>query len=966
MPDLSRRGFMAVTSALGAVVAANPFKKYIHKLVSYVQPPVQTVPGQWTPIATTCRECPAGCGMYQMHRDGRVTKAEGNPEHPINLGGLCARGQSSLQGLYDPDRVKGPLRRDRRTGALVKVSWDSAYREVANQMRSSAGRLGLISRLETGTMRQVMQEVTAAFGSDRLLLYEPYGLEPLRAANLALYGMPVIPEYHLDKSSHIISFGADFLETWASPVELARKFSGMHSWNNGKVGRFTYVGPRLSMTATNADDFLLVSPGREQWVALAILRSMAEQGLIRDEAVKAMAASIGTGDAAGLCGVPRERISAIARSFADGGIALAAPSAAVGPGPAITAVLAGLLNEAAGAVGTRIDFSRTHALSSTATEQQLETFLDSITSGDAVIIQQTNIAFTRPSARERLRRAALVVYLGTLPDETAEIADWVLPVDSPLEAWGDHEPYTGVHGILQPTMVRLWDTRGAGEVLMELAGAAAGPSGQSGGQGETASFEQRMRNRWSGIQKRSAPGSDFDGFFTGMLRHGFLREELPPLRPSLRQQAGGLLSAPAAEGRTPYLKLWVWPSIMFYDGRTANRGWIQEAPDPVSYASWSSWVDLHPKTAASLGVKDGEVVELAVGENRLQAPVRISTEIAESVAGMTLGQGHQARGLSVAGGVGANPFLLVDPKYAGTWNFPMVSIRATGRSAPAVYTSPTKDQQDRDVLKWITASELRQSPAAVEEIDLPTPEGYDPRQNLYPPHEHRMHRWAMVIDLQKCIGCGACAVACYAENNIPVMGRKNLRQGREMAWLKVVPYLHPRKLERIGWLPLPCQHCDAAPCEPVCPVYAAVHNEEGLNAQIYNRCIGTRYCSNNCPYKVRRFNWFDPVWKKPLELQLNPEVTVRCRGVMEKCTFCVQRIRSAEYTATVEDRPVREGEIVPACMQTCPTGAYSFGDLKDPNSEVMKRFRSDPRRYQVLHELNTKSAVLYLKRIDQD
>jgi molybdopterin-containing oxidoreductase family iron-sulfur binding subunit len=257
-------------------------------------------------------------------------------------------------------------------------------------------------------------------------------------------------------------------------------------------------------------------------------------------------------------------------------------------------------------------------------------------------------------------------------------------------------------------------------------------------------------------------------------------------------------------------------------------------------------------------------------------------------------------------------------------------------------------------------------PGEGEEITMPLPEGYDRTKDLYAPHYYKNHRWAMVVDLNKCIGCKACEAACYAENNIAVFGKKPMAQGREMAWLSVPLYRKSVDENKFAFLPMLCQHCDAAPCEPVCPVFASVHNDEGLNAQIYNRCIGTRYCNNNCPYKVRRFMWLNPTWREPLTMQLNPEVTVRCRGVMEKCTFCLQRIRAAEFAAKREHRKVTDGEIMPACMQTCPMGVYTFGDLMDNKSQVAKLIRSDPRRYQVLKELNTKPGIIYLKKIVDD
>jgi anaerobic selenocysteine-containing dehydrogenase/Fe-S-cluster-containing dehydrogenase component len=951
MSELTRRAFLAVTGAVGTIAAASPLKKFVDRLIPYVNPPEKVVPGEWSFFATTCRECPAGCGMHLWHRDGRVTKAEGNSAHPVNRGGLCPRGQSSLQGLYDPDRVRRPQRRERRSGRVSDVSWETTSMEIGRFLQD--GNVSIVSGLETGTLRRVMERFVASFGSSRLLMYEPYGLEPLRAAHRKVFGLGTIPDYRIENSGHVVSFGAEFLESWVSPVGFTRRFGEMHSWKGEIPGRFTYVGPRLSMTAANADDFLLVSPGSEKWVAAAMLKALAQAGK-GGHAVAAAVASLNGVDPFRLSGVPEEKIREIAASFASsGGIALAPSAAGHGDAAVETAAAAALLNAAAGSIGSRVDFSRPHALSTTATENEVERFLSGITGRDAIIIHNTNIAFTRPSAAEHLRRAGLVVYLGTLPDETAEVADWVLPTDSPLESWGDYEPQAGLHSVMQPTMARLWDSKPAGEILPELALAAGHPLEPS-----PLSLQDRLKSTWKEILNRTHPNLPFDEAWTQTLQRGFVTEDVSPVRPDVAPVRFSSPAGGTAKGTT----LCLWPSIMLYDGRTANRGWMQEAPDPVSYASWSSWVDIHPKLAKRIGLADGDMVELSARGAKIEAPVRMTEEIHETAVGMTLGQGHTARGLSSACGVGANGFLLL----GGGQGLHSVELRRTGKRGSPIYTSPTEDQHHREILQWTPLSELRRKePGEGEEIDLPLPEGYDPAKNLYPPHKHRDHRWGMVVDLQKCIGCGACAVACYAENNIPVMGAKLLAQGREMAWLKVVPYRHPEK-QSIAWLPMLCQHCDSAPCEPVCPVYAAVHNEEGLNAQIYNRCIGTRYCSNNCPYKVRRFNWFAPKWKEPLNLQLNPEVTVRCRGVMEKCTFCVQRIRNAEYRAIAENRSVREGEIIPACAQSCPAGVFSFGDLMDTESQVSKAFREDPRRYQVLKELNTKTAVLYLKRVDRE
>ncbi len=377
--------------------------------------------------------------------------------------------------------------------------------------------------------------------------------------------------------------------------------------------------------------------------------------------------------------------------------------------------------------------------------------------------------------------------------------------------------------------------------------------------------------------------------------------------------------------------------------------------------AWTGLVDIHPDVAGRLGIATDDVVELSNGQGTVQAPARVTEDVAPGVAALAFGQGHTQMGRN-ADGRGANAFALL-----GAGAFGRVSVRRTGRRASPSYEAATRDQHGRHEMQWVALSTVQKmKPGEGDHLIMPLPEGYDPHKDYYAPHIYPEHRWAMVVDLQRCIGCGACAAACYAENNLAVMGERPVLQGREMAWLKLIPYRDPDRPGRIGFLPMLCQQCDAAPCEPVCPVFAAVHDHEGLNDQVYNRCIGTRYCSNNCPYKVRRFNWFNVERPEPLNLQLNPDVTVRCRGVMEKCTFCVQRIRRAEYRAKREDRPVRDGEIAPACVQTCPTRALVFGDLMNDEAEVTRLTRTDPRRYHLLEELNTKPAITYLRRIHRD
>ncbi len=951
MPKISsitRRAFLAITGFSGAGLMLNQGEKIVHKLIPYVNPPSWPTPGEWAFYSTTCRECPAGCGLLMWHRDGRSTKAEGNPENPVNAGKICIRGQSSVQGEYDPDRLNRVLKRNEKD-EFSGSDWENAMSEIRREMEES-GKVSVISGLETGSRSTIIDRLAGNFGQ-KTHYYEAFNYESMRMANQEMYGLDLIPRYDLEGCDLILSFGVDFLETWLSPVEYARNFGEMRSVEDHLPGHLLYFGSVETLTATNADDFIVTSAGSEAEIILSIAARLRRKGYTGNSSFDGILEKYA--DKSPVEDKKMDEITGmIMKARAPIALAGRPEDHSVEGKNAVKA--ANLLNELLGS-SPRMDFNRHHALSKTARREETNRFFEAITPADILIIHNTNPVYSLPGSEEHIRRAKMVVFIGDSHNETAGLAHWILPAHYPLEDWGDYEPWNGTVSLMQPTMAPLYDTRSSGDIFLNLISRDPGTD-----------FKSLVRSSWlswSGeatgsededeTPETNPPGDSNDRFYRQSLRKGYLSRKTEAARPVIRKM--DILPA-ITKKQEDELYLRVIPSLFFYDGRLSNRPWLQEIPHQVSNIVWQSWIDMNPEKAKELGIEETQVVKVKVPGGDIEVPVRFTHHIDKETVAVYTGQGHTKLGRH-AKNRGVNAFAMIPGINPSV---PVIRIEKTSQKIKPIDLANSTDQFERDLVKYVERRQLTDETIHREEITYPGPSGFEKDKDLYEPHAHKNHRWAMVIDLQRCIGCKACESACYAENNIAVLGEENMREGREMSWLKVINYKINEK-KRI-YLPLPCQHCDAAPCEPVCPVYAAVHTEEGLNAQIYNRCIGTRYCSNNCPYKVRRFNWVNVDWAASLSMQLNPEVTVRQRGVMEKCTFCVQRIRSVEYKAREENRKIRDQEIVPACAQTCPTNAIIFGDLHDPDSMVNKLLDS-PRRYQLLRELNTKPGVIYLKKV---
>ncbi len=980
---VGRRAFLKVLGVAAPAVAASVCSPVPpERIIPYVIPPEDEIPGVATWYATICRECPAGCGMRVRTREGRAVKVEGNPEHPVNQGSLCIRGQAALQGLYNPDRIRGAERREVMNAAtgqsrLTPVKWEEALAALTDRVRmarqgSRASRIAIVTPLLTGALDRLFDTWAKAVGGARRLRYEPFGYEALRTASRLCFGREAVPHYDMARADVLVSFGADFLETWLSTVDYTRGFTEGRRLRDGRKARFIHVEPRLSLTASNADEWLSSEPGTEVLVALAMVQVILAEGrsqTLPDAEVKTigtLVASFSPDRVAGRTGIPAQKIAELARLFSDRqagpgrSLAIAGGVASSGSNATSTEVAVHLLNYVAGNVGTTVQFGPDGSHGRVSAYRDMADLVKSMQAGevDLLIAYDVNPAFTLPGALgfdRALERVPFVASFSNVMDETTAGAHLVLPAHSPLESWGDDEPRAGVRGLMQPVMEPLFDSRHVGDMLLDVARrlgedvATALPARD---------FYAYLRNEWRALHGQAPGGAAFDDFWADALQRGGVWSSIAPQKVTLSAGVGTLSFATAEIGGPAGAPvLMPYPSLHFYDGRGANRSWLQEIPDPVTKAAWSSWAEVHPDTAKALGAEDGQLVTVASDHGKLDVPLLVNAHMRPGLVAIPIGQGHREYG-RYAAGRGVNPIALVDPApeaLSGGTRWLSVRVRVTPRELrrPVPRLQASEQQFDSAVAQVVSLADL-----TAGRIEPPRP-----HRSLYAEHKHPAHRWGMAIDLDTCTGCNACVAACYAENNVPVVGADAMRRNRTMAWLRIERFVEPRA-EGIDtrFIPMLCQHCDHAPCESVCPVYATYHTDEGLNAQVYNRCVGTRYCANNCPYRVRRFNWFEPDFPDPLHMQLNPDVTVRSAGVMEKCTFCVQRIQAGKNQAKDENRPVTDGDVVPACAQTCPGQAIVFGDLNDPQSRVAQLGR-EARAYHVFDELNTRPAVTYLKKV---
>jgi len=963
--QFSRRSFLKAAgfTATVAAVAAGCSHAPVEKAIPYLIQPEEIVPGVSYFYATTCGGCPAACGVLAKNRDGRPIKLEGNPEHPLSRGGLCAIGQASLLNLYDSHRLKGPLREGQPS------TWTEIDQQVRAQLetiRSSNGAVRILSgTISSPTLRTEIAKFLASFRNARHIVYDALSSSATADAHEATHGERRIPHFRFDKADVIVSFDADFLGTWISPVEFARDYASGRRLDTvpPRMSHHTQVESRLSLTGAKADQRIRVSPAESAaWIESLAARLAKTAGVGLPVALNA---ELG----------PR---NAVVEQLAERLWQARGHSLVISGSQELRAqILVNGINHLLGNYGTTLDVDAA-SQQKAGNDRELQALSEELDRGQvaALFVLNVNPVYELPNGLafgEALKRVPLVVSFADRQEETSSFARFLCPDHHRLESWGDAEPVRGVYGLCQPTIHPLGNTRAAVESFAAWAG-------------DQRPAYELVRAYWrENIFPQSGNGVEFDAFWDRAVEAGFVSTALQahnakPFRFSALQKLPKTL--PSAAG----LALVLYPKVGMLDGRFAENPWLQELPDPISKVTWDNYACFSPAAAQRMGIHEGDVVLL---ETSIDGGATVSMELPafvqpgqhDEVVAVALGYGRQGTerfagtgpkwifarpGVGADGRVGKNAARFLALRD-GHLHYVCGGIRvtSTGRRSALASTQghhsltmpkelPLVGGQHRDIIRETTLSAL----LAGEVPASPPPAKTN---GLWPAdHPYTGHRWAMAIDLTACTGCSGCVVACQAENNIPVVGKDEVLRHREMHWMRIDRYYAGEDEVDVVHQPMLCQQCDNAPCETVCPVIATVHSAEGLNQQIYNRCVGTRYCANNCPYKTRRFNWFNYMRDDVLQnLTLNPDVTVRSRGIMEKCSFCVQRIEAARIEARRNDKPIADGQIQTACQQSCPAEAIVFGDLNDPSSCISKMVHGS-RRFAVLEEFNFRPAVNYL------
>jgi MoCo/4Fe-4S cofactor protein with predicted Tat translocation signal len=970
MPRRRFMQFMGGSLALAGLTLTGCRRWPKRELAPYAARPHGRVPGVSEQYATVMEIAGVAAGLLISSYDGRPIKVEGNPSHPASRGATDAYAQASVLDLYDPDRSRSVLRRVE--GKTRTAGWDDFAAFAGDHFRDAARRDGrgvfvLSAACGGPTLADMRRRMLGAMPAAKWLEYEPISRDHQREAARAAFGQAVRPVYQLDRAKVIALFDADLLGAHPDKVRMARDWAaGRRSADAGTMNRTHVIESGFSLTGSNADYRLPARPQRVEQLLFALAQALKVPNVA---------------EAPELSLDERSFVGRLAAELAD---ARGAGLVAAGDRLSVAAQAVALrINAHLGAVGQTVrvvaepDADRpTHA-------EAIRMLTDALDAGevDTLVLLGVNPVYDAPADLafgEALAKAGCVIHVGHYVDETAAQSHWHLPQAHYLEAWGDGRAWDGTLGIGQPLIEPLYDGKTAAEVVALIASDAV-----------TGSYDL-VRRAFTEL----LGADDFESRWRRALHDGVMADS--QWREVSVSAGENLLTAPNAKAGDGFAVVFA-ASGATYDGRLANNGWLQETPDPLTKITWDNAALMHPADAKQLGVAMNDVVAIEVDGRKVELPTYVLPGQPKGVIGLTLGYGRTHTG-HVGRGVGKNIYALrttASPYWAAN-----VKVSATGTVFPLACTQDHhpidpvgqagyenrvgEPNESGKIIREATLAEYREDPHFVNRnahgglaLQL-----FDPPRKFNDPHA-----WGMAVDLNSCIGCNACSVACQAENNIPVVGKAEVAQQREMHWLRIDRYFKgdvESPTPDVVHQPMMCVHCENAPCEQVCPVAATVHDTEGLNTMVYNRCVGTRYCSNNCPYKVRRFNYYDYHSKDPRgsvqpwlgmpdtqqraqvdeikQLVHNPDVTVRMRGVMEKCTYCVQRIQAVKIETRNAGESVTDGQIQSACQQACPTQAIVFGNLNDPTSAVRK-LQENNRAYAVLGELNVQPRTRYLARI---
>ncbi len=933
--DFSRRRFLQLMGASFALAGlAACARQPLEKIVPYVKQPEEIIPGKPLYFATAVPAGGYAMGVLVESHLGRPTKVEGNPDHPASLGSTDLFAQASVLTLYDPDRSKTPT-------SLGEIrSWTTFLAELAGALTAQKGLQGaglrlLTTTITSPTLAAQIRELLARYPKARWHQYEPAGRHGARVGARMAFGDWTDARYDFTRARVVVALDADFMCEGPAAVRYARDFMSTRRARvaGAAMSRLYCVESTPTSSGTVADHRLALAPAQ------------------LDGFVLALAAQLGVAGAAAPPDLPpplSAKAAVIARDLAahrGASVVVAGEHA-----PPELHALAHAMNAALGNLGATV-------LLTDAVEAQPEDQLDSLqrlvaemAGGkiDLLVVLGGNPVYDAPVDLDfttAMQKVPLRVHLGLHQNETSDYCHWHLPETHALESWSDARAFDGTVTIVQPLIEPLYDGRSAHGVLACLL------------ERPDATDYDLVREHWRAQPRATA---DFESFWRKAVHDGVLAGTALLPRAAAVQSAGiaqavARLSDSAALGAG--LALIFRPDPTVHDGRHANNGWLQECPKPLTKLTWDNAALLSPATAQRLGVANEDLVELRSGERRLAVAVWVLPGQADGAITLHLGYGRTRAG-RVGNGCGFNAYAL---RTAGApWIAAGIAVTPLGRRYPLACTQEHHSMEGRELVRVGTLAQYQSNPDFARDADRA-----QENLSLYPGFKYEGHAWGLAIDLTACIGCNACVVACQAENNIPIVGKEQVHKGREMHWIRIDRYFEGG-LDEASALhqPVMCMHCEQAPCEPVCPVAATSHSAEGLNDMTYNRCVGTRYCSNNCPYKVRRFNFleYNDRRSETLKMQRNPDVTVRMRGLMEKCTYCVQRINVARINAKTQGRPIQDGEIVTACQQACPTQAIVFGDINDTQSEVT-RWKATPLNYGLLTELGTRPRTTYLAKL---